>query len=140
MARCLRREGSFVVGVVVPEISEGYAALVLSGIEDHLLDEGYFYFVVSHRHRKELLEEYPLLLQQRSVEGLIAVDTECTGNVDVPVVAGSGPPEIAACTNIVLNHTRAAKLALEHLTKIGPRRVAFIKGQELSSDTEGRWG
>jgi len=139
MARSLRRQRSFVVGVVVPEISEGYAALVLSGIEDHLLDEGYFYFVVSHRHRKELLEEYPLLLQQRSVEGLIAVDTECTGNVDVPVVAVSGHREIAGVTNIVLNHTRAAKLALEHLTKLGHRRIAFIKGQEFSSDTEVRW-
>src|ERR1700726_3659184 len=139
MARSLRRQRSFVVGVAVPEISEGYAALVLSGIEDHLLDEGYFYFVVSHRHRKELLEEYPLLLQQRSVEGLIAVDTECTGNVDVPVVAVSGHREIAGVTNIVLNHTRAAKLALEHLTKLGHRRIAFIKGQEFSSDTEARW-
>src|SRR5260370_8864134 len=139
MARSLRRERMCVGGGVVTEISEGYAALVLSGIEDHLLDEGYFYFVVSHRHRKELLEEYPLLLQQRSVEGLIAVDTECTGNVDVPVVAVSGHREIAGVTNIVLNHTRAAKLALEHLTKLGHRRIAFIKGQEFSSDTEVRW-
>src|SRR6266481_5466779 len=139
MARSLRAQRSFTIGVVVPEISEGYAALVLSGIEDHLLDEGYFYFVVSHRHRKELLEEYPLLLQQRSVEGLIAVDTECTGNVDVPVVAVAGHREIAGVTNIVLNHTRAAKLALEHLTKLGHRRIAFIKGQEFSSDTEVRW-
>ncbi len=139
MARSLRRQRSFTVGVVVPEISEGYAALVLSGIEDHLLDEGYFYFVVSHRHRKDLLEKYPLLLQQRSVEGLIAVDTECTGAVDVPVVAVSGHREISGVTNIVLNHKRAAKLALEHLTKLGHRRIAFIKGQEFSSDTEVRW-
>src|SRR6202048_1080015 len=95
MARSLRRQRSFTVGVVVPEISEGYAALVLSGIEDHLLDEGYFYLVASHRHRKELLQENPMVLQARSVEGLIAVDTECTGGVDVPVVAGSGPRKIA---------------------------------------------
>src|SRR3979411_1109849 len=38
MARSLRRERSCTIVVVVPEISEGYAALVLSGIEDHLLD------------------------------------------------------------------------------------------------------
>jgi LacI family transcriptional regulator len=139
MARSLRRQRSFTVGVVVPEISEGYAALVLSGIEDHLLDEGYFYFVVSHRHRKDLLQEYPRLLQQRSVEGLIAVDTECVEGVDIPVVAVSGHRELAGVTNIVLNHTRAAKLALEHLTKLGHRRIAFIKGQEFSSDTEVRW-
>src|SRR2546426_11811674 len=68
LARSLRQQRSYTIGVVVPEISEGYAALVMSGIEDHLLEEGYFYFVVSHRHRSELIEEYPLLLQQRAVE------------------------------------------------------------------------
>src|SRR6266852_7451287 len=75
MARSLRAQRSFTIGVVVPEIREGYAALVMSGIEDHLLEEGYFYFVVSHRHRADLIEEYPRLLQQRAVEGLIDVDT-----------------------------------------------------------------
>src|ERR1700739_4779575 len=94
MARSLRRQRSFTVGVVVPEISEGYAALVLSGIEDHLLDEGYFYFVASHRHRPDLIEEYPRLLQQRAVEGLIAVDTACRKGVPIPVVAVSGHREV----------------------------------------------
>src|SRR5215470_8485773 len=75
MARMLRQQRSFTVGVIVPEISEGYAALVLSGIEDRLLQEGYFYFVVSHRHRTDLIEEYPRLLQQRAVEGFVLVDT-----------------------------------------------------------------
>jgi len=38
----LSKKRTFTVGVVVPEISEGYAALVLSGVEDRLLQEGYF--------------------------------------------------------------------------------------------------
>jgi LacI family transcriptional regulator len=127
------------VGVVVPEISEGYAALVMSGIEDHLLEEGYFYFVVSHRHRTDLIEEYPRLLQQRAVEGLIAVDTACQKGVQIPVVSVSGHREVEGVTNIVLDHALAAQLALEHLAKLGHRRIAFIKGQEFSSDTEVRW-
>src|SRR5215468_6134967 len=139
LARSLRKQRSYTIGVVVPEISEGYAALVMSGIEDHLLQEGYFYFVVSHRHREELIEEYPLLLQQRAVEGLIAVDTAVSGPVQVPVVAVSGHRELPGVTNIVLDHARAACLAMQHLTKLGHRRVAFIKGQEFSSDTAIRW-
>jgi len=139
MARSLRAQRSFTIGVVVPEISEGYAALVLSGIEDHLLEEGYFYFVVSHRHRADLIEEYPRLLQQRAVEGLIAVDTACQKGVMVPVVAVSGHREVEGVTNIVLNHARAARLALEHLVQLGHKKIAFIKGQEFSSDTEVRW-
>jgi DNA-binding LacI/PurR family transcriptional regulator len=139
MARSLRAQRSFTIGVVVPEISEGYAALVLSGIEDHLLEEGYFYFVVSHRHRADLIEEYPRLLQQRAVEGLIAVDTVCQKGVPIPVVAVSGHREVEGVTNIVLNHARAARLAMEHLAQLGHRKIAFIKGQEFSSDTEIRW-
>src|SRR5437773_648823 len=139
LARSLRQQRSYTIGVVVPEISEGYAALVMSGIEDHLLEEGYFYFVVSHRHRNELIEEYPLLLQQRAVEGLIAVDTALSEGVQVPLVAVSGHRELPGVTNIVLNHARGATLALEHLAKLGHRQMAFIKGQEFSSDTDVRW-
>lgn len=139
LARSLRQQRSFTIGVVVPEISEGYAALVMSGIEDYLLEEGYFYFVVSHHHRDELIEEYPLLLQQRAVEGLIAVDTVLSDQVDVPGVAVSGHLSVPGITNIVLNHEKAACLALQHLVNLGHRRVAFIKGQEFSSDTKVRW-
>jgi len=139
LARSLRQQRSYTIGVVVPEISEGYAALVMSGIEDHLLREGYFYFVVSHRHRDELIEEYPLLLQQRAVEGLIAVDTAITSAAQVPTVAVSGHRELPGVTNIVLDHARAAALAMEHLTNLGHRQMAFIKGQAFSSDTAIRW-
>ena len=139
MARMLRQQRSFTIGVIVPEISEGYAALVLSGIEDHLLQEGYFYFVVSHRHRDDLIEEYPRLLQQRAVEGLILVDTLCHPGIAVPVVAVSGHKHLPGVTNISLNHSKAARLALEHLKNRGHRRIAFIKGQAFSSDTEVRW-
>jgi len=139
MARSLRQKRSFTIGVVVPEVSEGYAALVLSGIEDHLLQEGYFYFVVSHRHHADLIQEYPALLQQRAVEGLIAVDTVLTEPISLPAVAISGHRDVPGVTNIVLDHNLAAHLALEHLQKCGHSRIALIKGQDFSSDTEIRW-
>lgn len=139
MARMLRQKRSLTIGVIVPEISEGYAALVLSGIEDHLLQEGYFYLVVSHRHRADLIEEYPRLLQQRAVEGLILVDTPSQDGVSIPIVAVSGHRHVAGVTNITLNHARAARLALEYLLRLGHREIAFIKGQAFSSDTEVRW-
>ena len=139
MARSLRQKRSFTIGVIVPEVSEGYAALVLSGIEDYLLQEGYFYFVVSHRHRSDLITEYPPLLQQRAVEGIIAVDTILTEPSTMPVVSISGHRRMPGVTNIVLDHLLAAQLALEHLQKLGHTRIAMIKGQDFSSDTEIRW-
>ena len=139
VARSLRTQRSFMIGVMVPEVSEGYAAAVMGGIEEQLLQEGYFYLVASHRHKADLIAEYPRMLQSRSVEGLIAVDTPWTQDVPIPVVTISGRGKAAGVTNIVLDHDRAAQLALEHLFHLGHRRIAFIKGQSFSSDTEGRW-
>jgi LacI family transcriptional regulator len=111
----------------------------MSGLEDHLLQSGYLYFVASHRHRPDLIDEYPRLLLDRSVEGLIAVDTPCSRRMPVPVVAVSGHGTTPGVTNLVLDHGEAARLALEHLVRLGHTRIAFIKGQAFSSDTDSRW-
>jgi DNA-binding LacI/PurR family transcriptional regulator len=139
IARSLRQKRTFTVGVLVPEISEGYSTAVLGGIEDALLKEGLFYFVASHRHHAELLEAYPRLMISRAVDGIIAVDTEISEHVPVPVVAVSGHWHNQRAISVELDHRQAAHLALEHLQKLGHERIAFIKGQAFSSDTSRRW-
>ncbi|MDR3762746.1 MAG: LacI family DNA-binding transcriptional regulator [Acidobacteriota bacterium] len=139
VAKSLRKQSTYTLGVIVPELGEGYSATVLNGIENALVRNGYFFFVVSHMHRDQLLEEYPRLLLARAVEGIIAVDTPWNEPMRIPVVLISGHSSVAGVTNIVLNHERAAALALEHFVKLGHRRIAVIKGQDFSSDTETRW-
>jgi LacI family transcriptional regulator len=139
VARSLRRQRSLTVGVMLPEISEGYGSAVMRGVEDYLLQEGYLYFVASHRHRADLLEEYTQLMLARAVEGLLAIDTPCPRPIGVPVVAVSGHDHTRGVTNVVLNHDHAASIGLEHLIALGHRRIAFIKGQSFSSDTATRW-
>ena len=139
LARALRRKKTYTMGVMVPEISEGYSAQVLSGIESALLQSGYFYFVVSHHHREDLLREYPRLLLSRAVEGLIAIDTPLERQLPIPVVAVSGHQRMENVTNLELDHTTAVRMALTHLFELGHRKIAFIKGQEFSSDTHHRW-
>ncbi len=139
IARSLRAQRTFTLGVLVPELSGGYAAEVLGGIEDHLLKEGYFYFVASHHHRQDLLKRYPQRMVERCVEGLIAVDTPHLRPSLSPIVCVSGHDNAPGMTNIVLDHEHAALLALEHLLELGHNNIAVIKGQDFSSDTEVRW-
>src|ERR1700754_1294873 len=61
MARSLRTQRSHTLGVLVPEISGGYTADVMSGIEARLLEAGYFCLIACHRHKPELLDTYPKL-------------------------------------------------------------------------------
>jgi len=115
VARSLRQKRTYTIGVIVPEISEGYSTAVLSGIEDELLKDGFFYFVVSHRHRADLLEGYPHMMLARSVEGIIAVDSPMESELPIPVVSVSGHQRHEGVINIERNHDAAAHLALSHL-------------------------
>jgi DNA-binding LacI/PurR family transcriptional regulator len=138
-ASCLRSGRSFTIGVIVPEVSEGYNATLLSGIEDHLLQEGYFYFVASHRFRQDLIDEYAQIFTYRSVDGLIVVSTPWHKKLSIPVVTVSSHDAAPGVTSIVLDHRQAARVALRHLVDLGHRRIAVIKGQEFVPDTEVRW-
>jgi DNA-binding LacI/PurR family transcriptional regulator len=139
-ARSLRSRRSFSVGVLVPEISEPYAAEVMSGIESHLLAEGYHYLVTSHRRSTApLLAESLELLEHRAVEGLILVATQIHEAPRLPAVVVSGHTPLPGVTNVVLDHDRAARETLGHLRALGHRRIAFFKGQPGSADTDDRW-
>jgi DNA-binding LacI/PurR family transcriptional regulator len=139
MARSLRAKRSYSVGVMVPELSEGYSSLVVEGIEETLMRRDYMYLATSHRHVARQIELLPQLLWERSVEGLILVDTPSRMKVPLPIVAVSGHSPDNGVTNVVLNHDRAAELGIGHLVSLGHRRIAVMKGQEFSSDTEVRW-
>src|SRR5690348_1125774 len=93
LARSLRSGRSFTIGVMVPEVSAGYNTTVLGGIEDHLLQEGYFYFVASHRFRRDLVDEYGQMFLHRSCDGLIVVNTGWRRQLPIPVATVSNHEE-----------------------------------------------
>jgi len=139
MARSLRRQRSFSIGVLIPEIIDGYATVVLSGVEAHLIHEGYFYLVASHHSRKDLLDEYLGMLKDRLVEGYVLVNTPLDTPPDLPAVSVSGHENLESVTNVVIDHDHAIYHALAHLSELGHERVAFFKGHPGSNDTEDRW-
>ena len=139
LARSLRRGQSMTLGVLVPEIAEGYTALVLSGLEQGLRQAGYFYLIISHHHQVEVIERSLAMLSERAVDGLVAIDTALPPQVQMPAITISSPDVYDGITSIVLNHERAAELAVGYLAGLGHREIAVIKGQPFSSDTEVRW-
>jgi DNA-binding LacI/PurR family transcriptional regulator len=139
LARSLRNRRTLSIGILVPELGDGYHTQVMGGIGDHLMDAGYFYFTAHHRHRKNLVEEYSQMLLGRGAEALIAIDTLLEHPFQVPVVAVAGHRPIDGVTNVVLDHRFAAELALTHLHSLGHRRIAFMRGQPFSSDSDERW-
>jgi len=138
-ARSLRAKRTYMIGVIVEEIGDAYSALVISGIERYLREQNVFFLTVAHRHDKKLLESYSAVLRERGVEGFITVDTILAEEPPLPTVAVAGHRKIKGVTNIVLDHRRAASLALTHLANLGHEKIAFMKGSELSADADDRW-
>jgi DNA-binding LacI/PurR family transcriptional regulator len=139
VARSLRNRRTMTVGILVPVLADGYHAEVMTGIGDQLLKENYFYFIAHHRHRTDLIEQYPRMLISRGAEGLIAIDTQLQHKLPLPVVAIAGHGNMSGVTNVVLDHHRAAELSLRHLYHLGHRTIAFMRGQPYSSDSDARW-
>jgi DNA-binding LacI/PurR family transcriptional regulator len=138
-ARTLRLKRTYTIGVIAEEIGDAYGALVISGIEEYLRKNNYFFLTVIHRHDPKLLQTYAQMLMTRGVEGFITTDTSITEQLVLPTVAVAGHERVEGLTNIVLDHKRAARLALEHLRDLGHEEIAFIKGQTISSDSSVRW-
>src|ERR1700730_18555974 len=90
IARSLQGLKTQTIGILLPELGEGYHSLVLSGAAEVLMQEGYFFFTAHHRHRKDLVAEYPRLLQARGVDGILAIDTQLEETLQAPTVSVAG--------------------------------------------------
>ncbi|HSR70302.1 MAG TPA: LacI family DNA-binding transcriptional regulator [Acidobacteriota bacterium] len=139
LARSLRGKRTFSVGVLVPEFSEGYSAGLLSGVESQLDADGYSYLMVSHRSRPAQLERSMRLLEDRGVEGLILIAAQLEGPPPLPCVVISGHRPVKGSTSVVLDHGAAVHQALSHLSQLGHRRIAYLKGSAGNVDAADRW-
>jgi DNA-binding LacI/PurR family transcriptional regulator len=138
-ARTLRNKRTYTIGVIAEEIGDSYGSAIISGIEQHLRKHGYFFLTVAHRHDPELLSQYSRMLSERGVEGIITVDTTVHEAPSLPTVAVAGHKKVKGVTNVILDHHSAAVLALTYLKELSHERIAFMKGNPLSSDSKDRW-
>ena len=139
-ARSLRQSRSMSVGVLAPDLSEGYFTRVMSGVVEQLTAAHYFYFTACHDWKKELIEQYPRMLVERAVDGFLLLNTHADAiDVPVPVVAISAHIAIENVTNIVLDHHAAVAQALKHLYELGHRKIAFMRGPKAIPDSDYRW-
>ena len=138
-ARSLRKRRTFTIGVIAHAIGDSYGSSIIAGIESAVRRKGYFFLTGIHRHDVELFDRYSHLLLQRGAEGIISVDFDLEHPMPVPVIAVPGHTRREGITNIVLDHKRAAEMALHHLKELGHTKIAFFRGHGQSADAEYRW-
>jgi len=139
LARSLSQGRSYLIGVLSPDLAEGYDASLLAGIEQYLFQSDYHFFVASHQWSESRIRRTAELFQERGVEGVILVNSDSFPKSHLPVVriARHDPP--LKGTSLIVDNHEGVRRALEHLVSLGHRKIAFIKGHPGSADTEDRW-
>lgn len=140
MARGLAGGRTLSVGVITQAIDSPFYGVALRGIEDALGQGGYSpLFVSGHWNADEearCIEE----LRARRVDGLIVL-TGRLSDADLracarhlPVVVTGRDRKAANLWSINFDNVAGARLATEHLLKLGHKRIAFISGDMRHPD------
>jgi LacI family transcriptional regulator len=135
LASSLRTRRSYVVGMVVPDITSLLFPPILEGVEATLLKEGYMTIVANSandpsRHRRILSG-----MIERQVDGLILAtatlhDPALDDGIEAraPIVLINRTDESGRAPAVVNDDIRGIGLAVRHLAALGHRRIAHIAG------------
>jgi LacI family transcriptional regulator len=138
-ARSLGRKRTYLIGIIAPDLGNGYEAALLSGFERRLLNTGYTAFVSNHFWSASLLQRHVETLCNRGAEGLLLIDSTPSESPGIPSVTICTDHSPKWSARVSIDNSFGIWEAINHLVGLGHTEIAFIKGSEGSGDTEDRW-
>jgi LacI family transcriptional regulator, repressor for deo operon, udp, cdd, tsx, nupC, and nupG len=140
-AKNLRTLRSGKLLVTVPDITNPFFALILQGIEDTALREGYAVLLGDTQHDVEREEGYAAMLKRKEADGLIFLGHRLPrAAASLVESAGAAAPVVNGCEfnpelgvpSVHIDNTRAAADAMEHLYALGHTRIGVVTGPLVS--------
>ena len=131
IARALLKNQSFVLGVIVPDLSHPFFAELINWIEHTATVNNYKILVCNSLQEAEKEAKYINMLKQNRVDGIImcshSQEVEAYRNVGMPIVSfdriiSSSIPYVAS------DNFRGGDIATEHLIDQGCRKLLYISG------------
>ena len=145
-AQRLRRQRTHALGILGPDITNLYFALVIRGIESVASERGFTSLICDSSHDPRREARYLDMLLAEDAEGVLLVPT---GRVNVSAVERLTARDVRVMLvdrriegfPVVEADNRGASRALgEHILGLGYRRVAYISGPAEVSTAEDRLG
>lgn len=143
-AKTLVNNKSFALGVTLPRVTDSFYAELLQGIEDKAFELGYSIVQSSSKNDPEKEKLGINLLRSRGVDGLVVASTEnedptIEGLVDdeFPLVLVNRilkkHPQCDRVDYVTYDNYTGVSLAMDHLYKLGHRRIGVINGLQNTS-------
>ena len=127
--------------VTVPDISNPFFSLILQGIEEAAQREGYSVLLGDTQHDEQREERYALMLRRKEADGLIflghRLPKEAAALVRsmpgrAPIVNGCEFSPRLGIPSVHIDNATAASDAMDHLYRLGHRRIGIVTGPLVS--------
>ena len=137
-ALSLKNRKTKIIGVIIPNMLDYFFAQVFKGVEKVANDKGYKIISCISNESLEKEAETLEMLSNGSIDGVIlsmAEETEIkneyshfknTINDGIPIVMFDRVAESISCDKIITNDFDGAVTAVQHLSKTGHQKIAFI--------------
>jgi LacI family transcriptional regulator len=136
LARGLRTDRSFTIGIIVDNIVSPFSPVIIRGIQDYLKTKNYFSLIINGDWDPEAETEAVHQLISRSIDGIIFVES-WLHETSLPLELGDKPYVFVhrlfadtSGSSVLVDEPYGARLAVEHLVRLGHRRVALIGGPQ----------
>ncbi|AOW19766.1 LacI family DNA-binding transcriptional regulator [Urechidicola croceus] len=146
-AKGFRTHKTFIIGLIVPDISHYFTSTLIKGIMQEAELNGYKVIVSESRNNELKQTEMLQTMNQFGVDGVLLSLARTTKNFDEiintlqlrPLVLVDKVSTKVPCTQIVIDDEDAAFRIVEHLIQTGKKRIAIIKETEKSFNSEMRY-
>jgi LacI family transcriptional regulator len=145
VARSLKVNQTYMLGMVLPDITNPFFPEIIRGSEDEAVKRGYLLLTANTDEHIERERSILSALRSRRVDGLLLACAPGKDNSHIQRVIAAGIPVVCldrvpggVKTDIVmLDNVRGAEDCVRHLLRLGYRRIAIITGPlELHSAQE----
>jgi LacI family transcriptional regulator len=145
MARGLKTNRSFTIGVLVPDLTNPLFPPIVRGIEDTLAVVGYTALLANSDNDPDTERLHFEIMKGRQVEGFIMATAERDHPLiedviatDVPIVLVNRTVDSSRAFAVITDDHKGIALAVEHLVGLGHRRIAHVVGPERYSTGKAR--
>jgi len=142
-ARSLITSKTETIGVLLPDLYGEFFSEVIRGMDDTAQKKG-FHLLISRAYADRHGIETAMRAMRGRVDGVVAMspdlDEESLRNLPstIPVVLMCSVPRGNEIDSLTIQNCRGAKEMVAHLTSLGHRRIAIIKGAARNYDAAER--
>jgi len=147
-ARSLRRRRSQTIAVLAYDLSDPFCIPIVRGIQAGLQPANYLPLLMDTQTQRRLFDTYLKMILERRAEGVIVIaswifeETDLLADIEknhVPIVIVGRDLTGRKISSLFVDNEAGGALALRHLSGLGHRKIAVIRGPEELFDSEPRW-